>query len=104
MFGRLLFRVKVSGESCWPDLVSGKTYFASRLRKPCVGDYVVFPFASIFGSPTSEYAVKKIKRIEDDTLHVAGTVSWATSHVVRRSAVLGTLLARNGARERPTHA
>lgn len=94
MLGRFLFRVKVSGESCWPDLVPGKSYPASRLRAPGVGDYVVFP-DPIHEASTSGWWVKKIKRIDGNILHVGGTVSWSSSCTVPRIRVLGTILKRH---------
>lgn len=91
MLGTVLFRVRVSGESCWPDLVPGKTYFASRLRTPHIGDYVVFPDPT-FGGSTSSCWVKKIKYVDGNIFHVGGTVSWASSCAVPRSLILGTVL------------
>ena len=88
----LLFNVKVSGESGWPQLVPGKRYFASGLFSPRVGDFIVFK------NPRNSEGVfvKKVTATRDGGYEVAGTVSWATSSkeigIVPRELVLGKLL------------
>ena len=83
----IVFRVSVSGESCWPELMSGQSYWASSLLRPRVGKFVVF-------KREKQHIVKKIQRIEGDTLYVGGTVSWSSSFVLSRGAVLGRVLFR----------
>ncbi len=84
--------VKVEGESAFPELISGRYYFASILKKPKIGRYVVFK------NPMNgeQIFVKKIIREEHDGFYVAGTVSWATSSqtlgLISTPFILGVLL------------
>jgi hypothetical protein len=87
MFGKLLFKVQVSGESCFPELISGKTYSASSMRRPKVGRYVAFKPQE----KSANCVVKKITRIAPDALCVGGTVSWSSTYIIPCSAVVGTL-------------
>ena len=113
MFRNLLFRVTVSGESCWPELVPSKTYFASCLRRPRVGDYVVFqnphlqksapardmpphfPLVDdrlLMGNNKTDFYIKKVLREKNGMLHLGGTVSWSSTRTIPQSSVIGTLL------------
>lgn len=88
----LLFKVKVSGESCWPDLVPNRKYFATSLLPVRVGDFIVFR------SPTepSKKFVKKVREIQSDGYSVSGTVSWASGSddfgPIPREAILGKII------------
>ena len=92
--GRLLFTVKVEGESCWPDLVPGKRYFATSLLRPRVGDFIVFKRPSDLRS----FLVKKVKEVRGDSYYVEGTVSWGTTSetlgLISHNSVLGRIVGR----------
>lgn len=85
----ILFRVRVRGESMWPHLVSGKTYFASGILKPRIGDYVVF-HSSLYEDPI----VKRVDALDGDILRVNGSVSWSSSFTPHISDVIGVLIAQ----------
>ncbi len=84
----ILFRVEVSGESLWPELVPGRTYWATGLLKPGVGNYAVFRNPDEAG----KFIVKKVKHIENGTYDLVGTVSWSSSYQVPKSEILGRIL------------
>ena len=90
--GRLLFSVKIEGESCWPYLIPNKEYFATNLFKPKIGDFIVFQ------NPKNEKEtfVKRVKEIDNNSYFVAGTVSWAESSKnfgkINKNSVLGKIL------------
>ena len=90
--GRLLFSVKIEGESAWPELIPGKRYLATNLLKPKIGDFIVFQ------NPKNrkEMFVKKVSEVKNDSYFVEGTVSWATGSEdfgpVNKSLVLGKIL------------
>jgi hypothetical protein len=87
-----LFRVRVSGESMWPEFVSGKTYWASGFLRPGVGDAVVFR------NPRNrqEIFVKRIVAESAEGYAVSSAVSWGRTSeeigIVPRGAVLGRIL------------
>jgi phage repressor protein C with HTH and peptisase S24 domain len=87
-----LFLVEVEGESAWPELIPGKIYFASKLKRPKVGNFIVF------SSPRnkSEIFVKKIKQIRDNFYVVSGNVPWASSSKdfgeIHSELVLGAII------------
>ena len=83
-----LFRVRISGESLWPDLVPGRTYWATSLGAPKTGDYAVFKGPA--GAP--EFVVKKVEGIENGVYDLRGTVSRSASYKVPKSHILGRLL------------
>ena len=89
---RLLFLVKVEGESGWPELVPEKTYFATSLLKPRVGDFIVFKNPK----KPAQILVKKVKARVANRYEVAGDVSWSTSGrdfgVVNNEFILGKLI------------
>jgi len=87
-FRYTIFRVKIEGESLWPKLIPGKMYYASNLRQPKEGRYVVFK------NPRNknESFIKKVSRIVDDAYFVEGTVSWSSSFTISRSDIIGTLI------------
>lgn len=91
-FSRPLFRVKVDGESMWPALVPGKTYWASGLLKPQMGDVI------IFRNPKNgeQIFVKRVAAVRPEEYEVESLVSWGTSSgelgLVPQSAVLGTVI------------
>ena len=85
----ILFLVKVEGESCWPELVSGRRYLASPLLPIRVGKFVVFKNPA----DPDQILVKKVLNISDDgTVELGGTVSWSSRHIVPKSAVLGCMV------------
>lgn len=89
---KILFLVKVGGESLWPELIPGKYYLATPLFKPNADDYVVFK------NPKNrrEIFVKKVKRIIDGCYEVGGTVPWSSSSeefgLVPNELVLGKII------------
>ncbi|HIH42439.1 TPA: hypothetical protein HA246_02225 [Candidatus Woesearchaeota archaeon] len=90
---RILFTVKVYGESCWPELIPSKRYLATGLLNPKVGDYIVFK------TKYDEIFVKKVKEIKkgkDDSYLVSGTVSWSDTSknlgMIKQENVLGKLV------------
>ena len=86
------FSVHIEGESAWPELISGKNYFATSFFKPKVGDFIVFQ------NPKNqkEIFVKRVAEIKNNYYYVEGTVSWATSSKnfgeVNKNLVLGKIL------------
>ncbi len=85
---RLLFRVRVTGESMWPRLVPGKTYWASSLLKPSIGKIIVFRDPN----DLRQYIVKQIIQYNGETVIVSGTVSWSNSYSIRQEQILGVLI------------
>ncbi len=93
---RILFTVRVTGESCWPELVPSRRYLATALLKPRIGDYVVFK------TKHDETFVKKVMEIKKDSVKgnysyfVAGNVSWGESSrefgCVAKENIIGKLL------------
>lgn len=84
--------MEVEGESAFPELIPGRYYLASSLKRPRVGRFVVFP------NPLSrgQILVKKVESLEDDFLRVRGTVSWGSSSdnfgKIFRKNVIGVVL------------
>jgi hypothetical protein len=95
---RILFRVRVSGESMWPGLVPGRHYWASGLLKPRVGDTVVAEHPREPGT----FVVKKVTvlngerngRKADRQVSLDGTMPWSSSFVVAADSIAGVLLER----------
>lgn len=89
---RILFVVRVEGESGWPHLVAGKRYLASGLLVPRVGDWAVFKNPR----EPERIFVKRVKAMRGREYIMEGAVSWASSSrdfgLVKRRLVLGTLL------------
>lgn len=89
---RLLFRVRVSGESCWPSLVPGRSYWASALAPVRAGDFVVFRNPM----DDKQILVKKICGVRDGAYQVGSTVSWGLSSkdfgAVDKKHILGKLI------------
>lgn len=89
---RILFRVKVEGESCWPELIPGNSYFATKLFKPREGQFLVFKNPK----NQAEIFVKKIISIKKGSYFVSGTVSWTVNSDyfgwVGKNLVLGCLI------------
>ena len=89
---RILFRVRVSGESCWPVLVPGKSYWASTLMRIRKGDFIVFR------NPVDpeQIFVKKILGMQDEMYEVVSTVSWGLSGadfgMIHKEQVLGRVI------------
>src|SRR3989344_9359154 len=90
-FSRLLFSVRVHGESAWPALYSGGCYLASSLVRPNMGSFIVFK------NPrnSTETFVKQVKSVHDMGYEVGGLVSWSSSSkdfgIVPKELVLGTI-------------
>lgn len=86
------FVVRVTGESAWPYLVSGRTYFATSLRSPQIGDFIVFP------NPRNEEEIfiKRVRRITLTGCDVESSVSWGSSSrdfgEIPHETVLGTIV------------
>ena len=89
---RILFRVRVSGESCWPALVPGRMYWASALGRIQIGSFVVFR------SPADQeqILVKRVCEVRAEGYEVDSTVSWGLSSadfgVVEKQRVLGRII------------
>ncbi len=83
-----LFRVKVEGESLWPELIPGRIYWASALLKPRVGDYVVFR------NPRNQdrNVVKRVEKIDGDALKVGGTIERSANYEITSKNVIGKLI------------
>lgn len=92
---RILFRVRVSGESCWPSLAPGRLYLASALIPAQKGDFIVFK------SPTNsgQILVKKILGMREQNYEVGSTVSWGLSSkdfgIIDKRHVLGKVVRWN---------
>lgn len=88
---KILFLVKVEGESGWPRLVPGKYYFASSLLLPRVGRFIVFHYPK----ELRRLFVKCVKEIRPDGYYVEGLIPGASSSedfgVVPKAFVVGTL-------------
>lgn len=88
----ILFRVRVSGESCWPVLVPGKAYWASALARIQKGDFIVFTNPA----DREQILVKKILSIQKRAYEVGSTVSWGLSGkdfgLVDKKSVLGKII------------
>ena len=82
------FLVEVSGESCWPELIPGKKYLATKSRRPKVGDFAVFKKADA----PNEYLVKKISMIKKDEITLSGTVSWSAVYSIKTEDMVGKIL------------
>lgn len=92
-FGKhLLFRVRVSGESCWPVLVPGKSYWASALAPVREGDFIVFRNPA----DRDRVFIKKILEVRGGGYRVGSSVSWGSSSgdfgIVGTRAVLGRII------------
>jgi phage repressor protein C with HTH and peptisase S24 domain len=88
---KILFRVRIEGESMWPELVNGKRYFATPLVAPRVGNCVVFR-----DPQNSGVFVKKIVGHEAGGYRLASLVLWGSSSddfgLVPREDIIGTVL------------
>jgi len=89
---RLLFLVKVEGESAWPELVPEKIYFATSLLRPKIGNFIVFKNPK----NNEQNFVKKIVKITPAGYEVQGLSSWSSSSedfgLVNKKSILGTLI------------
>lgn len=91
-FKRLLFLVKVEGESGWPELIPGKTYYATCLKKPVIGSFVVFR------NPQNpmQILVKKVFAIKNGGYEVGSLVSWGSSSkelgLIPQELILGSII------------
>lgn len=91
-FSRLLFVVRVEGESLRPWLVPGRRYLASSFFVPKVGDIAVFrnPCAP------QEVFVKRVAAVRDGAYIMKSTVSWGSSSddfgIVPRRLIVGKLI------------
>lgn len=92
---RILFRVRVSGESCWPVLVPGRSYWASAWIPVRVGDFVVF---SNPADPAQVF-IKKILGVRENGYEAGSLVSWGLSSkdfgVVDKKYILGKIIRWN---------
>lgn len=89
---RFIFRVKIEGDSAWPQLIPGKYYFATSIKKPKKGDFIVFQ------NPKDKLRifVKKVHSIDGDYYTVSGSVSWSSSSKdfgpVHKDLILGRVI------------
>ncbi|MBI4250050.1 hypothetical protein HY622_00475 [Candidatus Uhrbacteria bacterium] len=79
------FRVTVTGESMWPRLTPGQTYWASSLLPYRVGSIVVV-------GTTHRMVIKFVRSIDEDQITLGGTQPSAQSITVKTEQVLGRLL------------
>lgn len=92
---KILFRVRVSGESCWPSLVQGKLYWASGWGSIGAGDFLVF------GNPngSGQILVKKVLGVRVDGYDVGSVVLWGASSrnfgVINKQHILGKIIGWN---------
>lgn len=88
-FRRALFRVRVTGESMWPEFVAGKTYWATGFLRPREGDAIVFRNPR----DSKQMFVKRVRAVAADGYEVESTVPWGSGSgelgIVPREAVLG---------------
>ncbi len=84
----ILFRVKISGESLWPELIPGRTYWATSIFTPKVGDYAVFRNPA----EPEKIIVKKVKDIQSGIFDLRGTIARSASYKVPKSNILGRIL------------
>lgn len=86
----MLFRVNISGESMWPYLVSGKSYWATSPSRIKVGDFIIFSSYVLEGR---KYFVKQVKKITPEGYVVSGKVSWgSTFGIISKNAIRGKIL------------
>ena len=84
--------VRVTGESALPALVPGKSYLASNIFLPKVGDFAVFR------NPRNpaEIFVKRVTRFKNGRYMVESMVSWGASSsdfgLVARELILGKII------------
>ena len=87
----LLFVVKVEGESAFPELIPGRKYLATSLKRPKIGRFIVFK------NPRNEaqIMVKKVTDSHPEGFSVSGVVSWGTSSkelgIISPILILGTI-------------
>jgi hypothetical protein len=91
---KLLFIVKIEGESAWPALLPSSRHFATGLLRPKIGDFVVFK------NPKSEEEifVKKVSDIRDGLFFVESVLPGGSSSrefgLVPERFVLGKIICR----------
>ena len=89
---KLLFIVKIEGESAWPALVPSNRYFATSLLKPKIGDFVVFK------NPKNEEEifVKKVSAIDGNNYFMEGLLAGSSSSndfgMVTKKLILGKII------------
>lgn len=89
---RLIFLVKIEGESAWPELMPERLYFATNFLKPKIGDFIIFK------NPKNqkEILVKRIKSTRKNSYFVQGTLPWAESSKdfgqITKDLILGKIL------------
>jgi hypothetical protein len=88
---RIIFSVKIEGESAWPDLVPGKFYLATNLLKAKIGDFVVFKEPR-----NQEVFAKRIKEIKEGDYFLEGNLPWAESSkdfgLINKKLILGKII------------
>ncbi len=83
----IIFRVKISGESLWPELIPGRTYWATGLCAPQAGDYAVFKDPA----GGDKFIVKKVAGVQNGLYDLRGTISRSASYKVPKDQILGRL-------------
>lgn len=89
-FGKnFLFRVRVTGESCWPMLMPGKSYWASALLLVHSGDFIVF-------KNRGRVLVKRVRALRKNGYEAESLISWGSSSgdigIVEKKDVLGRII------------
>lgn len=84
----LLFRVTVTGESMWPALTPGKTYWASSLLPYRVGAIVV-------AKTNHRFVIKRVGAMSGESVELESEAPGGATVTVPRMIVLGTLLFRS---------
>ncbi len=74
-FRRMLFVVRVDGESMYPSLIPGRVYLASNLFALRQGDFAVFRNPK----ETGRIFVKRVEEIRDGAYIMESSVSWGSS-------------------------
>lgn len=84
--------VKIEGESAWPDLIPGRSYLATNLSRPRIGDFVIFKNPK----NKNEIFVKQVKEIKGNDYCLEGRLPWAESSkdfgLVNKNLILGRLI------------
>lgn len=94
-FKKIIFVVRVSGESCWPILVPGKLYFATGILRARIGDFVVFRNPK----NVDEVFIKRVVEARENQYAAESLVSWGSSSkdfgLVDNASVLGKIVLWN---------
>lgn len=99
---RILFVVRVEGESMWPALIPGRRYFASGIGVVRVGDFAVFRNPR----ETSRIFIKRAAAAREGGYIMESAVSWGASSrdfgPVPRQYIIGKVLQRFSVKNDPS--